>query len=244
MSALLALQAAPAVIGLAQMLSGAATKTGGYPDLNIPIPESSKKALSNAEYIASQTQLPGYETAIGNIRETTAGRIGALERGAETSSQLLSGITRLSEQENEAIQGLDIASAQNFQNNQGMLRGELDKMGGMEWEKFMREFQNNELDKYVMQNQKKQALLGAGMQNLVGGAQSFGETASWYNLLDKQRTSNEVQADKNREFLMGLLGGGQTGTQPSSGALPAAIGSQMELTNSPNYFNVWDYITK
>jgi hypothetical protein len=119
------MQLAPLVIGGVQSIAGLTKKTPEYPTRQYGAPDSAKKALSNAEYIASQTQLPGYDTIKSNIGENVAGGISQMERVADSPAALLSGITRLTSDANESLQGLGVAGANNWQQNQGVLRNEL-----------------------------------------------------------------------------------------------------------------------
>lgn len=169
MAVSLAALAIPAIIqggiGIAQ-LAGGASMNPKRPDYEIP--ESAEAALANAKYVASQTGLPGADVFRSALKENMANSIFNLTQAATSPTQILEGVTKMNEEYANQEQNLAIQSAQNYLNNQGMLRGELNTMAAREDQKWVA----NEYNPWLMKMERKQALMEGGMHNIMGGVGS------------------------------------------------------------------------
>lgn len=165
----LALLAAPAIIqggiGLAQLAKGASMNPK-RPEYEVP--ESAEEALANAKYVASQTALPGADIFRSSLKENMANSIFNLTQAATSPTQILEGITKMNEEYANQEQKLAMQAAQNYYNNQGQLRGELNNMAAREDQKWIA----NEYNPWLMDMERKQGLMEGGMHNIMGGVSS------------------------------------------------------------------------
>lgn len=163
------ISAIPAVlqmgIGGAQLMKGNRMNPV-RPDFNIP--ESSRSALSNAEYMASQTELPGAEAIKSNIQESGANAVEQAARYASNPNAVLGMVNRVQENQNDQFQQLGIQGANFFANNQNQLRSQQNNMAQLEltrdtWDKY---------NPYMEEILRKQALIGSGLENIMGASKS------------------------------------------------------------------------
>ena len=115
-------------------------------------------------------RMPGAQQLERNIYANQANALGGLSRNATDSSQLLSLGAQAQGQSNDAFQNLGIAEAQN---KQAMLQNLNQAYGGMinEGDKSYQSM----LQKFQMDTQQKNALMGGGATNMTGG---LGDLAS------------------------------------------------------------------
>lgn len=222
----LAALAIPAIIqggiGIAQ-LAGGASMNPKRPDYEIP--ESAEAALANAKYVASQTGLPGADVFRSALKENMANSIFNLTQAATSPTQILEGVTKMNEEYANQEQNLAIQSAQNYLNNQGMLRGELNTMAAREDQKWVA----NEYNPWLMKMERKQALMEGGMHNIMGGVGS---------------ATSLLGAKAEMDFMKDFYGRTGTGNQPvGSSADAASSASPITRTltapplTTPNQFN-------
>ena len=214
----LAALAIPAIIqggiGIAQ-LAGGASMNPKRPDYEIP--ESAEAALANAKYVASQTGLPGADVFRSALKENMANSIFNLTQAATSPTQILEGVTKMNEEYANQEQNLAIQSAQNYLNNQGMLRGELNNMAAREDQKWVA----NEYNPWLMKMERKQALMEGGMHNIMGGVGS---------------ATSLLGAKAEMDFMKDFYGG--TGTETSQvKPNPATPDATVPPITTPNKFN-------
>lgn len=149
-------------VGIAQLAKGASMKPE-RPEYEVP--ESATEALANAKYVASQTALPGADIFRSALRENMANSIFSLTQAATSPTQILEGVTKMNEQYANQEQQLAMQGAQNYYNNQGELRSELNTMAAREDQKWVA----NEYNPWLMDMERKQALMEGGISNISGG---------------------------------------------------------------------------
>lgn len=126
------------------------------------IPEAATRGLENAKFVASQTQLPGHELIEQKIGSTFSNYANALEKAAPSTGTMLNDLNMGYQTNINQLTDLGIAGAKNWQENQGVLRNELDNMANWEQKKFMYNFD----EPYRNKAAAASALKGAGMQNI------------------------------------------------------------------------------
>lgn len=129
------------------------------------IPEAATRGLENAKFVASQTQLPGHELIEQKIGSTFSNYANALEKAAPSTGTMLNDLNMGYQNNINQLTDLGIAGAKNWQDNQGVLRNELDNMANWEQKKFMYNYD----EPYRNKAAAASALKGAGIQNISSG---------------------------------------------------------------------------
>jgi hypothetical protein len=169
--AVLAIPAAlQAGIGIAQGIKGLSMNPE-RPEYEIP--ESATEALANAKYVASQTGLPGADIFRSALRENMANSVFNLTQAASSPTQILAGVEKMNQEYANQEQELAMKSAQNYLNNQGVLRSELGAMAAREDQAFIA----NEYNPWLMDMERKQSLLEGSATNIIGGATGLANLA-------------------------------------------------------------------
>lgn len=139
---LMALGAAiPTITSLFQLGKGLSMNPGANPYMGMPA--GIEKNLSVAKTMASQTQIPGYAGIKSNLEESTAGSIDQMAKFADSPASILHGIQRLTGNQNEGLQQLGIAGAQNYNTNQRTLMDAYNNYGNWENEQWKQNVYNN-----------------------------------------------------------------------------------------------------
>lgn len=158
------------------------------------IPDEAQESLNNARRVASMTEIPGASILRESLKENMANSIFSMTQAATSPSQILAGVGGMQESYANEEQKLAVAGANMYMNNQGMLRQELNRMADREDQRFV----INKLNPYVEDMERKQALIGGGVQNIMGGVDMAGNAMGY-----------KMQMD----YLSSMMGGG-TQTNP------------------------------
>lgn len=176
-------------VGLAQTIKGLSMDEGERPEFDIP--DSAQEALANARYQASQTKLPGVDTTRDILREDAANAIFNATRAATSPGQILSAVSGVNEALNKSEMNLAVQGAQRYDQNQGMLRGELNKMAG--WEQM--DWIQDEWNPYMQNLQRKQSLLSGGLNNIMSGVNMLPGAAGGANYLNTLAGDKDIDPD-------------------------------------------------
>jgi hypothetical protein len=149
-------------LGASQILAGAFTKKGTRPKM--PIPGAVQEATALAKMQANATVRPGNDYAIDQIHRNSGMGINALNRTANSSSQILAGLESVNANANASLRDnanqntlFKFNATQNLQNS-------LAKLGQYQ----NQQWQTNVMQPYMDRVQTKNMLTGAGIQNMSG----------------------------------------------------------------------------
>lgn len=124
----------------------------------------------------ANSQLPGYNTTLGQIGQSGARTNTQLERGAMGSNQFMSGVLQSQDKELDAIKNLGIMSAQWRTQQQQQLAGAQNAMGGLQDQAWDYNVNQPWQIKATMANEMRTS----GTQNLFGGLEGIGSQISNY----------------------------------------------------------------
>lgn len=189
-------------VGAGQTIKGLTMKEGERPEYEIP--ETAEAALANAKYIASQTKLPGEDLIQDRMKENMANAIFTTTQAAQDPSQILAGAQKITEAFNNQQVDMGIKGAEFYYQNQGQLRGELNRMAEREDTKWTL----NEYNPYMENKERKQALTGGGLENLQGGLNSFLGVTQYNDFLKSLKGTNQFEGIQ------------PTGTNPTGTPVP------------------------
>lgn len=167
------------------------------------IPKEYDAAISNIRGLLNY-KIPGYNTATDRLTGSTSQAIANAKEVGRNPSDILNTLGRANSSENTGIQNIDIASAQNFNNQNEAYRNAM--LAKVPAENLA--FDYNENQPYQAKATKANALIGAGLQNANQGIQGIGNTAG------KLTTSSTV--GRNHGDMLNLikqLYGSSGGTQ-------------------------------
>jgi hypothetical protein len=155
-------------IGIAQGIKGFSDASNlDRPEYDIP--ESAEEALGTQRAWASQTRMPGQTIAEENIRQNQADVMAAMRDMGGSPA----GLSSLNEGTSEALESLGARSSMWQTQQKDMLLRQLGQMAGYEdkkwnWDERMR-FEENAAE--------ASALIGSGMQNVMGAAKTGADYA-------------------------------------------------------------------
>jgi hypothetical protein len=187
------------------------------------IPDEAQESLNNARRVASMTEIPGASILRESLKENMANSIFSMTQASTSPSQILAGVGGMQESYANEEQKLAIAGANMYMNNQGMLRQELNRMADREDQKFV----INKLNPYVEDMERKQSLIGGGLQNIMGGVDMAGNAMGY-----------KMQMD----YLNSMMGGGNNQSPQLKGnaidvaseSASEAAANAFEFGNNPN----------
>lgn len=166
------------------------------------IPQSEKDALSIAQQLATQRELPGQGAMEESIRANTASGISRMSEVADSPAMLLGNIATMTNKENQALNQLGISAANYYAQNQRNLQSALSRMGQQELAKW----QYDEMKPYEEAMQAAAMMREGGLQNIVGGAKSGISNAIAIGQNKKIMEQNKDFLDAYKEYLKGLKG--------------------------------------
>jgi hypothetical protein len=178
-------------VGIWQTLKANKLAKEERPDYQIP--QSEKDALSIAQQLATQRELPGQDIMEQNIRSGTASGISRMTEVADSPAMLLGNIANMVGKENQSMNQLGIASANYYTQNQRNLQSSLQRMGQQELSKW----QYDEMKPYEEAMHAAATMREGGLQNIVGGVK--GAVAGVMSA-----NQNAQIAEQNKEY-MGIL---------------------------------------
>lgn len=167
------------------------------------IPEAQRQALESAKRQAYSTELPGQSILERKLGESTAAGVSNIKDAASSGSSALQAMLQTQGQEQDALSNIGVKAAENYNQNQGMLRGQ---------QGLMAQYQDKALDINKMQPYQQKAatiaaLTGSGLQNLFGAGAGAANAAT---TLQNQ--------DMWKNYLMGGMNPNNTGTQQNPNA--------------------------
>lgn len=169
-------------LGAGQLLFGSLMGLGDQRP-KMPIPGAVQEATSLARMQAGATTRPGNEYAISQINRNQGQSINALNRSLGSSSQILAGLGQVNQNTNRALAEnanqntlFKFNATQNLQNS-------LARLGQYQ----NQQFRTNELDPYLGRQQTKNMLVGAGIQNLSGAANTRDEMAMYEKVFGSEQ---------------------------------------------------------
>jgi hypothetical protein len=178
-------------VGIWQTLKANKLAKEERPDYQIP--QSEKDALSIAQQLATQRELPGQDIMEQNIRSGTASGISRMTEVADSPAMLLGNIANMVGKENQSMNELGIAAANYYTQNQRNLQSSLQRMGQQELSKW----QYDEMKPYEEAMHAAATMREGGLQNIVGGVK--GAVAGVMSA-----NQNAQIAEQNKEY-MGIL---------------------------------------
>lgn len=178
-------------VGLWQTIKANKLAKEERPDYQIP--QSEKDALSIAQQLATQRELPGQDIMEQNIRSGTASGISRMTEVADSPAMLLGNIANMVGKENQSMNQLGIAAANYYTQNQRNLQSSLQRMGQQELAKW----QYDEMKPYEEAMHAAATMREGGLQNIVGGV-----TGAVAGVMSANQ--NAQIAEQNKEY-MGIL---------------------------------------
>lgn len=177
------------------------------------IPESQKQALQSARNQASMTRLPGQSAIEGRLDQTTANQIDMIERMGTGGAMGLNAASQAFGNQQSKENELGVAAADNYNRNQQMLRGQLDRMSDWEFKKWT-------WDKQLPYQNKAEAIAAlreGSMRNFdnaakdtLGGAANMLLADSLYGNKDLSWVDRMFGGGKEESFNNGQGGPGVT----------------------------------
>lgn len=184
------------------------------------IPEALKEQLAISRRNAQMRDLAGQSTMEARLGSNTSQAVGQGIRGADSQANLLDFIGGQYKNQQQGMQDIGMAGAQQWQQSQEALKNNLSTYG----EEERRLWQLNKFEPYqiaaakaaALQKAGSEGLSGAlgGMGSIIGQGQINSATNKYY---DKQGQLVDAQITK----LLG--GGGSTGTDGSTGSIVGGI---------------------
>jgi len=153
----------PLIMGGAQSVVGAiGSMLNKRPDYSIPAAATQKLALAQ---MAASNNMSGYNQASSNIGLSAANTIAA----AKESGNPMSILPQIQANQNQAYRDLSVQNEQYKQQSQQNLQGALGDYANLQDQAF----QLNEYQPYVDRKKAFSDLVGAGLKNISGGADSM-----------------------------------------------------------------------
>lgn len=169
------------------------------------VPEAVKQAVQSARMQAAKTQLPGQNLMEQKLGQNTSNAIAELKNVSNNPNDLATNIQRIYQGQLGQQNNLNIAGAQNYQDNQGMLRGQLGQLGGYEDKAFMM----NKMQPYMNDKAAEAALREGSFRNLSAAGTNIASGISGYgNMQYNQQMLDKLMANQ----------GGNTGNTGSVGS--------------------------
>jgi hypothetical protein len=176
---------AQGAVGLGQLMGGIATKTGKRPQYQAPqaLQDSYRQATSEA----NATGDPMMAAAQDRIRQNTANTIGAAQKSTRSSGSLLNAVGNAQVAENAGMNNLSM---------QGMglreqRRARRYQVAGQMAQAQDKAFEINQMQPYMDKMNAKRGLMGAGLQNIMGGMSDYAAV----KLQDNYLNGGQAQAD-------------------------------------------------
>lgn len=169
-----ALLAAPALlklgIGAAQTVTGLLTKKPQRPTYTIPTAVT--QAAQATQQQANVTQRPGASAAQAVINTNTANTVDTIQNVGGSASNVMQGLMNAQSQENRAMLN------ETARNEAFRYQGFQDKIRSLQ---MLGQYQDkawdwNQGQKYIEKRDRRDALINAGLNNLVGGTDDFAAT--------------------------------------------------------------------
>jgi hypothetical protein len=179
------------------------------------IPPAVLQAIQNAKVGASSFEMAGQTGMEQNQDQILANTTGQITDTATSSAEALSALVRAGGQRMAAQNQIGIAAEQNYERNQDELRAALFNLGDYQ----DKAFELNEMQPYQDKAASASALIGGGMQNLFGAANTATGIMANKGIEDFYKSLNQPQDkvtsllnqvattpnDTTKELDMGLL---------------------------------------
>jgi len=134
------------------------------------IPPAIREAVNNARLQAANPDLPGQSLMEQRLKSGTSTGIADLKNVSNNPNDLASNVARLYRAQQDQQNNLNIAGAQNYQANQGMLRNALGTLGQYQDKKW----DYNQFQPYVNDKAAEAALREGSFRNTALAAQTIG----------------------------------------------------------------------
>jgi hypothetical protein len=188
------------------------------------IPQAIQEATNNARYQAGMTQLPGQNLMQQKLNQQGAGALANLKDVSSNGAGLGSNIANIYRSNVNAQNDLGIASAQNWNNNQSMLRGQLGQLGQAQ----NYQFDYNKNQPYQNRMAASSALREGAFRNLSAAGNDIAAAGLGYGNMQAQNPNADV-APMNWDITGGVKGPTGLTKMDMTGALstgmPSNIGS-------------------
>tara|TARA_R110000868_G_scaffold104290_3_gene287251 strand:+ start:9418 stop:10071 length:654 start_codon:yes stop_codon:yes gene_type:complete len=178
-------------LGMAAYQMHTASKLAKTPRPMNEIPQSQTRALNNASYMASQTELPGQNIMQQKIDQGSAGALSNLKDVSQNGSALGANIANVYRGNVGGQNQLNLAAAQNFNNNQGNFRAELNNMAPFEQKKW----EINQLDPYRNNMAAASAMREGAFRNATAGVTDLASAGA--GLSNQKFWSDELAKNQN-----------------------------------------------
>lgn len=136
------------------------------------IPKAIQEATNSAKYQAGMTQLPGQNIMEDRLGRTTSNALADLKNVSNNPSQLGANIAKVYGNQMNAENNLGIKAAENWQNNQGLLRNQLGQLG--RYQDY--QFDYNQNQPYQNNMAARSALKEGAFRNLTAGVKDLAAT--------------------------------------------------------------------
>jgi hypothetical protein len=207
-----------AVPGLIQLGSGLLQKQPKRPELSVM--PAMTEATNLAKSIAARGKMPGYDLAKENIDAGVSNAAMGIREAGSGSAGVLGNLSTVYGRGLDKTRDLDITSAQNQQQNERALIGQLNNQSNAE----QRAWEWNDGDDFVTQLMRRQALIGSGIQNTFAGASDYAGAKMW----------GDMYGDKS----------GQTSPNGFNYTQAKGFGSQMQDSPIKKQFDFNDLLRK
>lgn len=190
------------------------------------IPEATTGALNSAKYQASQTQLPGQTQMQQNLDMNTSRGIASLQDVSSSGAGLSSNIASLYRGNVAGQNQLGIAGAQNWNNNQGILRAALSQYGGYQ----DKAWDINKFQPYLAKKGAESALREGSFRNLAAAGTDIARAGAGYAMMKNGQNDDGDSLGKDE-----VSSPGQEAiiNPPTMKSNPDAVTGPISYTNPP-----------
>lgn len=201
------------------------------------IPKEVDQYLNRTKMRALDTRLPGQSTMEDRISGSTANAIAATQQSGASPAEIINSIMGIQRQQNQAVNNLNVAAAENYQNKQLAVDSALnnkaqyqDRAYGINQQNADKSFQINQYDPYKERAAAISALKGASQQNIYGGINGLSSIAmSSMSGAGGQKTQPPVGANP------------QVSGTPYSGVPMSSAGTAPQAPQPQDYYSQSDY---
>lgn len=202
----------------------------GRPEYEIP--PAVREAVNLARLQAANSKLPGQNLMEQKLDNTTSRGLAELKNVSTNPSQLAANAAKLYSYQQDAQNNLNIAGAQNYNNNQAMLRGQLGQLGQYQ----DKQWDYNKFQPYVNDMAASSALREGAFRNAT--AAGINTATGIGNLAALRYAQNQMNPSAQGVALdssAGIPSPEQEARlkQAYPGGLPAAINGSPSVVNSP-----------
>jgi hypothetical protein len=202
---------------------------------NYEIPEAVTESLNLSRRNASMTELPNQSTMEARMGSTTSGAVGQGLKGADSQANLLDFIGKQFSNQQEGMQNIGMQAAQQWNNNQVALKGDLNNYGAYQ----EKQWNLNKYEPYQVAAAKAAALQKAGTEGLVNSIGGVGGVLGQFGINQATNKYYDDQIANQKKYIEEMIKrmGGGNGTQTSVAPVQDPNADAGFSSINPNYMD-------